>query len=74
VTQAADKPDLFAAIRRDAQDGHSIRGLALISPRKVHDRFPETGLTPPPSGPVFWLHDFPDPGKFPSNVGHVKTP
>jgi len=28
VTRAADKPGLFAAIRRDAQDGPSIRALA----------------------------------------------
>ena len=28
VTRDADKPGLFAAIRRDARDGHSIRALA----------------------------------------------
>lgn len=36
VTRAGDKPGLFAAIRRDAQDGHSIRVLAAR--HRVHRR------------------------------------
>ena len=35
-TRAADKPGLFAAIRRNAQDGHSIRALAAR--HRVHRR------------------------------------
>ena len=36
MTRAADKPGLFAAIRRDAQDGPSIRALAAR--HRVHRR------------------------------------
>jgi hypothetical protein len=46
VTRAADKPGLFAAIRRDAQDGHSIRALAAR--HRVHRRTIRQAL----SGPV----------------------
>jgi hypothetical protein len=46
--------------------------------RKAHDRFGKR-LTTSGSGPVFWLHDFLDPGNFPSmgvqvNLGHSKPP
>ncbi len=49
VTRAADKPGLFAAIRRDAQDGHSIRALAAR--HRVHRRTIRQALAgpvPPP--------------------------
>jgi hypothetical protein len=49
VTRAADKPGLFAAIRRDAQDGHSIRALAAR--HQVHRRTIRQALAgpvPPP--------------------------
>jgi hypothetical protein len=45
VTRAADKPGLFAAIRRDAQDGHSIRGLAAR--HQVHRRTIRQALADP---------------------------
>jgi hypothetical protein len=48
-TRAADKPALFAAIRRDAQDGHPIRTLAARY--RVHRRMIRQALadpTPPP--------------------------
>lgn len=48
-TRAADKPALFAAIRRDAQDGHPIRTLAAR--HRVHRRMIRQALAnsaPPP--------------------------
>jgi len=45
VIRAADKPDLFAAIRRDAQDGHSIRALAAR--HRVHRRTIRQALADP---------------------------
>ena len=45
VTRAADKPGLFAAIRRDAQDGHSIRALAAR--HRVHRRTIRQALAGP---------------------------
>jgi TniQ len=45
VTRAADKPGLFAAIRRDAQDGHSIRALAAR--HQVHRRTIRQALADP---------------------------
>jgi len=52
VTRAGDKPDLFAAIRRDARDGTSIRALA--SRYQVHRRTIRQALAdpaPPPRKP-----------------------
>lgn len=49
VTRAADKPGLFAAIRRDAQDTQSIRALAAR--HRVHRRTIRQALAgpvPPP--------------------------
>jgi hypothetical protein len=49
ITRAADKPGLFAAIRRDAEDGHSIRALAAR--HRVHRRTIRQALAgpvPPP--------------------------
>jgi hypothetical protein len=49
VTRAAGKPGLFAAIRRDAHDGHSIRALAAR--HRVHRRTIRQALAgpvPPP--------------------------
>ena len=45
VTRTADKPGLFAAIRRDAQDGHSIRALAAR--HRVHRRTIRQALADP---------------------------
>jgi hypothetical protein len=45
VTRAGDKPGLFAAIRRDAQDGHSIRALAAR--HRVHRRTIRRALADP---------------------------
>ena len=45
VTPAADKPGLFGAIRRDAQDGHSIRALAAR--HRVHSRTIRQALADP---------------------------
>jgi hypothetical protein len=45
VTRAAAKPGLFAAIRRDAQDGHSIRALAAR--HRVHRRMIRQALADP---------------------------
>ena len=45
VTRDADKPGLFAAIRRDARDGHSIRALAAR--HRVHRRTIRQALTDP---------------------------
>lgn len=45
VTRATDKPDLFAAIRRDAQDRHSIRALAAR--HQVHRRTIRQALADP---------------------------
>jgi hypothetical protein len=45
VTRAADKPGLFAAIRRDAQDGPSIRALAAR--HRVHRRTIRQALAGP---------------------------
>lgn len=45
VTRAADKPGLFAAIRREAQDGHSIRALAAR--HRVHRRTIRQALADP---------------------------
>lgn len=44
-TRAADKPGLFAAIRRDAQDGHSVRALAAR--HQVHRRTVRQALADP---------------------------
>ena len=52
LTRAADKPGLFSAIRRDAQDGHSIRALAAR--HRVHRRMIRQALAdpvPPPRKP-----------------------
>ena len=49
MTRAADKPGLFAAIRRDAQDTQSIRALAAR--HRVHRRTIRQALAgpvPPP--------------------------
>jgi len=49
-TRAEDKPELYAAIRRDAEAGHSIRALA--DRHRVHRRTIRQALadpTPPPS-------------------------
>jgi len=49
LTRAADKPALFTAIRRDAQDGHSVRALATR--HRVHRRTIRqamAGPVPPP--------------------------
>lgn len=59
VTRAADKPDLFTAIRRDAQDGHSIRALAAR--HRVHRRTIRQAL----AGPV------PPPRKQPPKRGYA---
>jgi len=45
ATRAADKPGLFAAIRRDAQDRHSIRALAAR--HQVHRRTIRQALASP---------------------------
>lgn len=45
VTRAEDKPGLFAAIRRDAQGGHSIRALAAR--HRVHRRTIRQALADP---------------------------
>jgi hypothetical protein len=45
VTRDADKPGLFAAIRRDARDGHSIRALAAR--HRVHRRTIRQALADP---------------------------
>ena len=45
MTRTADKPGLFAAIRRDAQDGHSIRALAAR--HRVHRRTIRQALADP---------------------------
>ena len=53
MTRAAEKPGLFAAIRRDAQDGHSIRALAAR--HRVHRRTIRQALAdpaPPPRKPL----------------------
>ncbi len=64
VTRAADKPGLFAAIRRDAQDGHSIRALAAR--HRVHrrtirqalaDPVPPSRKTPQRASALGRLHD-----------------
>jgi hypothetical protein len=64
VTRAADKPVLFAAIRRDAQDGHSIRVLAAR--HRVHrrtirqalaDPVPPSRKTPQRASALGRLHD-----------------
>jgi hypothetical protein len=53
ATRAADKPGLFAAIRNDAQHGHSIRALATR--HQVHRRTIRQALAdpvPPPRKPM----------------------
>src|SRR5260370_20284519 len=45
MTRAPDKPGLFAAIRRDMQDGHSIRALAAR--HRVHRRTIRQALADP---------------------------
>jgi hypothetical protein len=45
VTRAADKPGLFAMIRRDAHDGHSTRALAAR--HRVHRRTIRQALASP---------------------------
>jgi hypothetical protein len=49
VTRDADKPGLFAAIRRDGQDGHSIRALAAR--HQVHRRTIRQALADPAPPP-----------------------
>jgi hypothetical protein len=52
ATLAADKPALFAAIRRDAQDGHTV--TALAARHRVHHRMIHQALAdpvPPPRKP-----------------------
>jgi fatty acid desaturase len=49
VTRDADKPGLFAAIRRDGQDGHSIRALAAR--HQVHRRTIHQALADPAPPP-----------------------
>ena len=44
-TRAGDKPGLFAAIRRDTQDGHSVRALAVR--HGVHRRTVRQALADP---------------------------
>jgi TniQ len=61
VTRDADKPGLFAAIRCDAQDGHSIRALAAR--HQVHRRTIRQALADPVPPPRKTPHRTSAPGQ-----------